>query len=243
MPSETSTLVSSPRSTPAEVPAKTPETTKPPLTSPPRERKSPPNIQPGASTKDEPPKSGKTGTSPQSRAYTWQDAGRTMTVLIQDDLTVGENGKLATHTPSQSNEQNGLGARDSTGSADANEEPALPVFRSRSGSIMTLPGGVLLALDETWTTDEASAFLTRNSIEQSRISELEYLTNGFFINTEPGFPSLELANSLVLQRRVILQGNSWADFEAGNERVRVSHDERSVAEEEDLSVFSHNASL
>ncbi len=48
---------------------------------------------------------------------------------------------------------------------------------------------------------------------------------------------------LVLQRRVILQGNSWADFEAGNERVRVSHDERSVAEEEDLSVFSHNASL
>ena len=53
----------------------------------------------------------------------------------------------------------------------------------------------------------------------------------------------EDASSLVLQRRVILQGNSWADFEAGNERVRVSHDERSVAEEEDLSVFSHNASL
>ena len=43
---------------------------------------------------------------------------------------------------------------------------------------------------------------------------------------------------LVLQRRVVLQGNSWADFETGNERVRVSHDERSVAEEEDLSVFS-----
>ncbi len=53
----------------------------------------------------------------------------------------------------------------------------------------------------------------------------------------------EVHRVLVLQRRVILQGNSWADFEAGNERVRVSHDERSVAEEEDLSVFSHNASL
>ena len=49
--------------------------------------------------------------------------------------------------------------------------------------------------------------------------------------------------ALVLQRRVVIQGNSWADFEAGNERVRVSHDERSVAEEEDLSVFSHNSSL
>ena len=55
---------------------------------------------------------------------------------------------------------------------------------------------------------------------------------------------LDFANvPLVLQRRVILQGNSWADFEAGKERVRVSHDERSVAEEEDLNVFSHNASL
>ena len=52
-----------------------------------------------------------------------------------------------------------------------------------------------------------------------------------------------MVQALVLQRRVVLQGNSWADFEAGNERVRVSHDERSVAEEEDLSVFSHNASL
>ena len=55
--------------------------------------------------------------------------------------------------------------------------------------------------------------------------------------------AFHLGFGLVLQRRVILQGNSWADFEAGNERVRVSRDERSVAEEEDLSVFSHNASL
>ena len=55
--------------------------------------------------------------------------------------------------------------------------------------------------------------------------------------------SQRVTDFLILQRRVVLQGNSWADFEAGNERVRVSHDERSVAEEEDLSVFSHNASL
>ena len=56
-------------------------------------------------------------------------------------------------------------------------------------------------------------------------------------------PLWKPSEPLVLQRRVVLQGNSWADFEAGNERVRVSHDERSVAEEEDLIVFSHNASL
>ena len=63
--------------------------------------------------------------------------------------------------------------------------------------------------------------------------------SGVARNPANGFP----ARLLVLQRLVVLQGNSWADFEAGNQRVRVSHDERSVAEEEDLSVFSHNASL
>ena len=52
-----------------------------------------------------------------------------------------------------------------------------------------------------------------------------------------------MQGDLVLQRRVILQDNSCAHFEAGNERVRVSHDERSVAGEEDPSVFSHNPSL
>ena len=35
-----------------------------------------------------------------------------------------------------------------------------------------------------------------------------------------GFSTIRTLNgALVLQRRVILQGNSWADFEAGNERV------------------------
>ena len=53
----------------------------------------------------------------------------------------------------------------------------------------------------------------------------------------------ERVTVLVLQRRVILQDNSCAHFEAGNERVRVSHDEQSVAGEEDPSVFSHNPSL
>ena len=68
------------------------------------------------------------------------------------------------------------------------------------------------------------------------------------IGTAGGFnPNAEyvqqLDDYLVLQRRVILQDNSCAHFEAGNERVRVSHDERSVAGEEDPSVFSHNPSL
>ena len=200
LPSETSTPASSSDSTSTEVPAKTPETTPPP------QRKSPPNVQTGASTKDEPPKNGQSGTSPQGRPYTWQDGERTITVLLQDDLTVGEDGKLATQTPSQSNEQSGLGARDS---ANSNEEPEFPVFRSHSGSIMTLPGGVLLALDETWNRAQTDAFFKLNSTQMNRVSELDYLTNGFFIETDPGFPSLELANSLAGQDGVVAASPNW----------------------------------
>ena len=209
LPSETSTPVSASDSTSTEVPTKTPETTTLPLTSSPSQRKSPPNVQPGVSTKDERPKSGQGGTSPQGRPYTWQDGERTITVLLQEDLTVGEDGKLATHTPSQSNEQSGLGARDSAGSANSNEEPAFPVFRSHSGSIMTLPGGVLLALDETWNRVQTDAFFTLNSIQMSKVSELDYLANGFFIDTDPGFPSLELANSLAGQEGVVAASPNW----------------------------------
>ena len=61
---------------------------------------------------------------------------------------------------------------------------------------MTLPGGVLLAFDKTWSRAETDAFFQRNAIEPDRVSEMAYIANGFFVETEPGFPSLDLANSL-----------------------------------------------
>ena len=74
---------------------------------------------------------------------------------------------------------------------------------------MTLPGGVMLALDESWTRAQNDAFFNHNSIEPSRVSELDYLTNGFFIDTEPGFPSLQLANSLASQEGVEAASPNW----------------------------------
>ena len=74
---------------------------------------------------------------------------------------------------------------------------------------MTLPGGVLLALDPEWTDTETDAFFTSNKISMDRVSELEWLTNGFFIETEPGFPSLELANELAGQDGVELSSPNW----------------------------------
>ena len=85
----------------------------------------------------------------------------------------------------------------------------LPVFRSQSGTLMTLPGGVLLALDETWSEAETDAFFENNGIDRDRVSELEYLTNGFLVETEPGFSSLELANALAEQDGVRVSSPNW----------------------------------
>ena len=85
----------------------------------------------------------------------------------------------------------------------------MPVFRSPSGSLMTLPGGVLLALDKSWGAAEVAVFFEQNGIESARVSELDHIVNAFFIETEPGFPSLDLANSLARQDGVRISTPNW----------------------------------
>ena len=48
-----------------------------------------------------------------------------------------------------------------------------------------------------------------NGIDLDRVSELDYLTNGFFVETEPGFPSLDLANALAEQDGVRVSTPNW----------------------------------
>ena len=87
---------------------------------------------------------------------------------------------------------------------------AFPVFRSESGGgLMTLPGGVLLVLDADWDEATVESFFARNNISRDRTSELSFLPNGFQIQTEPGFPSLELANALAAQDGVVLSSPNW----------------------------------
>ena len=73
---------------------------------------------------------------------------------------------------------------------------AMPVFRSEPGALTTLPDGVLLALDADWNEAETDAFFSDNCTELDRVSELDYIANGFFVETDPKFPSLNLANQL-----------------------------------------------
>ena len=51
---------------------------------------------------------------------------------------------------------------------------------------MTLPGGILLALDPEWDRDAVEGFFSRNGISTDRTSELGFLANGFLVETEPG---------------------------------------------------------
>ena len=58
-------------------------------------------------------------------------------------------------------------------------------------------------------------FFSHNDISTDRISALGFLQSGFLIQTEPGFPSLELANALVGQDGVLISSpNWWTDVEA-----------------------------
>ena len=74
---------------------------------------------------------------------------------------------------------------------------------------MTLPGGVLLVLDAAWERAQVADFLVRNTIAQSRVSELGFAPNAFLVETDPGFPSLDLANALAGQDGVLSSSPNW----------------------------------
>ena len=142
----------------------------------------------------------------QGTVYTYEDSDRTIRVILQGDLVVQETGA---GTPTDDAVRRAAGGsivrrQFVRGGAD------LPVFRSASGgALMTLPGGVLLALDPEWDEAGVNAFFARNNIWKGRISELDYIPNGFFVRTEPGFPSLELANALAAQKGVLVSSPNW----------------------------------
>ena len=137
--------------------------------------------------------------------YAWEDGDRTLTVTLQTDLVLEEStgevakGSLAA-TPSGS-------VAKSTDAEGGNT--GLPVFRSSSGALMTLPGGVLLLLDQDWSETRVNQFFADNSIALADVSELEWIDNGYFIETAPGFPSLTLANALAGQEGVELSSPNW----------------------------------
>ena len=152
-------------------------------------------------------KGGPGATGPvEGESYAWQDGDRAMTVKLQADLVVEKgSGGLPRDVVSASE-----GGTNVVRSADGQlKSDSLPVFRSESGALMTLPGGVLLVLSSGWSQAETNAFFSNNVIKKDRVSELDYAANGFFVETEPGFPSLDLANALAVQDGVEISSPNW----------------------------------
>ena len=138
--------------------------------------------------------------------YTWQDGDRTMTVKLQTDLVVEKDSGGLPRDVLPAGEGGTNAVRSAGGQS---ESETLPVFRSESGALMTLPGGVLLVLISEWSQGKTNAFFSNNGIKMDRVSELDYVANGFFVETGPGFPSLDLANALAGQDGVEISSPNW----------------------------------
>ena len=74
---------------------------------------------------------------------------------------------------------------------------------------MTLPGGMLLLLDPEWDQGRVDGFFAGNGIAEGRVSERAFGEHAFFVATDPGFPSLNLANALAGQEGVLISSPNW----------------------------------
>ena len=185
----------------------------PPLELPPLPEK---NYHPADSPPKQPPIAGSRadwdGSTDQGSVHTYEDGDRTVRVVLQDDLVLQKNSAV---TPSDSVVVKGSTQSIIRKGSDGGQDN-LPVFRSESGGgLMTLPGGVLLSLDPKWDKAQVDRFFSDSNISPEQVSELGFIPNGFLVETEAGFPSLDLANSLASQDGVeISSPNWWSEVEA-----------------------------
>ena len=220
-PPATATPTPSPPPSPTEV-ATTPEpaaaerTPKPersadtlrgPETGQPESRSGKPEKTPAATagaTKDS-KESGATGASA-GQEYTWQDGDRVERITLESGLVV---------QPSSQNTANDIVARNDGESSIVQRQArhatsdTQPVFRSSGGQLMTLPGGVLLVLDDAWDQARVNRFFSENGISTSAVERQDWAINGFFIQTKPGMPSLNLANQLAVLEGVEISSPNW----------------------------------
>ena len=138
--------------------------------------------------------------------YTWQDGDRTKRVVLQNDLVAQSKSEDSSKDVIVA-ESGGYSIVSRQYTHDSGDQP---VFKSESGvGLMTLPGGLMLALDPDWDQTAVDKFLEGNGINPDQVLELEFLENTYFVETDPGFPSLDLANSLADQKGVLVSSPNW----------------------------------
>ncbi len=152
-------------------------------------------------TRSEPP------AQPEGKTYSWEDGDRTLNVVLQEDLVVQKTSEVtAADVVVSKGVVDSIVEKQTSHGSDAG-----PVFKSESGGeLMTLPGGVLLALDPTWDETQVEDFFSENGISADQVSELDFIPNGFVVETDAGFPSLDLANELAAQEGVLISSPNWS---------------------------------
>ena len=126
------------------------------------------------------------GTQSQSASegtvYTWHDGDREMRAVLRNDFPLPDEESCTVRVKGADSASGfkGKGGGDSA---------VLPEFRSESGGgKMTLPGGVILVLDESWDEAALEKFFSRNDIKSGQLTEIDFLHNAYVVETEPGFP-------------------------------------------------------
>ena len=93
---------------------------------------------------------------------------------------------------------------------DFEQTPPTLVFRSTAdGTLMTLPGGVIVVLDSSWSERDTDVFFSDQGIVTNQVTEMEGFHNGYFIDTGPGLQSMDLSNHLASQPGVVSISPNW----------------------------------
>ena len=141
------------------------------------------------------------------QVFTWQDGDRPMRVVLQKDLVVRDNATINPLDDVISRGSNESIVR----SQPWHSTNGGPVFRSESGGgLMTLPGGLLLALDPEWDDAKVTQFFDENGILHKDVTEMDFLENSFLVETQSGFGALDMANALAQRHGVVAASPNWA---------------------------------
>ncbi len=141
-------------------------------------------------------------------SYTWHDGDRALVVRLQPDLVLLDGDVVPRDDLAPvGSDADSAAAQSEDGAAGTGM--ALAVYRSDEGELMALPGGVVLVLDPDWDGAAVGSFFERNGIAAGRTTALDYVANGFFVETRPGLASLDLANTLAAQPGVELSSPNW----------------------------------
>ena len=139
--------------------------------------------------------------------YIWKDGGRVRRVQMQndllakqagDDMDLSEDEVVAKYGTIYIVKKRGV-----------KNEGGMPVFRSNGGQLMALPGGVLLVFEPELSTERINQFFMENAIDMAQVSAQEFTKNAFFVATEAGMASMELANKLADKDHVIVSSPNW----------------------------------